>query len=84
MYVIRVKDRERLQNYLNENEIETGVHYPLPLHLQQAYKNLNYKKGDFPVAEKHAEEILSIPLYPEISEEQIDYVVNKINKFYKN
>ena len=67
MYVIRVKDRERLQNYLNENEIETGVHYPLPLHLQQAYKNLNYKKGDFPVAEKHAEEILSIPLYPEIS-----------------
>ena len=83
MYVIQVKNREKLQEYLKNNNIETGIHYPIPLHLQPAYKHLNYKKGDFPVAEKHAEEILSIPLYPEITDEQINYVAEKIKEFYR-
>ena len=83
MYVVRVKNRDKLQNYLKENNIETGIHYPIPLHLQPAYKHLNYKKGDFPVAEKHADEILSIPLYPEMTDEQINYVCEKIKEFYE-
>lgn len=83
MYVVRVKDRERLQEYLKQNGVETGVHYPIPLHLQPAYKNLGHNKGDFPVAEKLANEILSLPLYPEMTEEQINYVSNKIKEFYK-
>src|SRR3989344_1489191 len=82
MYVIRVKNREDLQKYLKENGIETGIHYPMPLHLQPAYKNLDYKKGDFPVAEKISEEILSIPLYPEMTQEQVEYVADKIKEFY--
>ena len=83
MYVIQVRNREKLQEYLKNNDIETGIHYPIPLHLQPAYKNLNYKKGDFPAAEKLSDEILSIPLYPEISEEQINYVAEKIREFYR-
>jgi len=84
MYVVRAKNREKLQNYLKENGIESGIHYPLPLHLQPAYKHLGHKKGDFPITEKVSNEILSLPLYPEITNEQVDYVVNNIKKFYKN
>jgi dTDP-4-amino-4,6-dideoxygalactose transaminase len=84
MYVVRVKNRENLQNYLKEQGIETGIHYKLPLHLQPAYSYLGYKKGDFPITEKVSNEILSLPLYPEMTEEQIVYVVDSIKKFYKN
>ena len=84
LYVVRVKDREKLQNFLKENEIATGLHYPIPLHLTQAYAFLGYKKGDFPVAEKLANEILSLPMYPELTEEQIEYVCEKIKAFYKS
>jgi len=82
--VVRVKDREKLQNFLKENEIATGLHYPIPLHLTQAYAFLGYKKGDFPVAEKLANEILSLPMYPELAKEQIEYVCEKIKAFYKS
>jgi len=84
LYVVRVKDREKLQNFLKEHEIATGLHYPIPLHLTQAYAFLGYKKGDFPVAEKLANEILSLPMYPELTEEQIEYVCEKIKAFYKS
>jgi dTDP-4-amino-4,6-dideoxygalactose transaminase len=84
LYVVRVKDREKLQMYLKENEIATGLHYPIPLHLTQAYAFLGYKKGDFPVAEKLANEILSLPMYPELAKEQIEYVCEKIKAFYKS
>ncbi len=84
LYVVRVKDREKLQNFLKENEIATGLHYPIPLHLTQAYAFLGYKKGDFPVAEKLVNEILSLPMYPELTEEQIEYVCEKIKAFYKS
>lgn len=83
MYVIRVKNREKLQAYLKENNIATGIHYPIPLHLQPAYKHLNYKKGDFLIAEKLADEILSLPMYPELTTEQVNYIADKIKDFYK-
>ncbi len=84
LYVVRVNDREKLQNFLKENEIATGLHYPIPLHLTQAYAFLGCKKGDFPVAEKLANEILSFPMYPELAKEQIEYVCEKIKAFYKS
>lgn len=82
MYEIRVKRRDELMQYLKEKGIECGVHYPIPLHLQPAYKNLGIKKGSYPVSEELAGEILSIPIYPEISEEQREYIVDNITQFY--
>ena len=69
--------------YLADLGIQTGVYYPIPLHLQKSLKSLDYKKGDFPVAEKVADEILSIPIYPELAKTQQNYIVNAISKFYK-
>jgi len=83
LYVIRAKKRDELQQFLKENGIYTGLHYPIPLHLTQAYAHHGCKKGAFPVAEKLADEILSLPMYPELSREQIEYVYQKIKAFYK-
>ena len=83
LFVIKTKWRDELQNYLNENEISNGLHYPIPLHLQNSYKHLGYKKGDFPNTEDLAFNCLSLPMFPELSEEQIDYVVKNIKDFYK-
>jgi len=83
LYVVRAKNRDRLQIFLKENGINTGLHYPIPLHLTQAYAHLGHEKGDFPAAEKLAGEILSLPMYPELSVEQIEYVCEKIRAFYK-
>jgi dTDP-4-amino-4,6-dideoxygalactose transaminase len=80
LYVIRAKNRDSLQKRLLENGVNTGLHYPVPLHLQKAYANAGYKKGDFPVAEKAAEEILSLPIFPGITLEQQRYVVEQITK----
>ena len=82
LYVIRVKNRDELQQYLKEKGIHTGLHYPIPLHLTQAYAYLGYKRGEFPVAEKLADEILSLPMYSELRSEQIEYVCRKIKDFY--
>jgi len=82
MYVIRAKQRDKLASYLKSKGISTGIHYPIPLHLQKSYSYLGYKKGDFPVAEKYAEEILSLPLYPGLKEEQIRYIADNIKRFY--
>jgi len=82
LFEIRVKKRESLMTFLQEKGIDTGLHYPLPLHLQQAYQYLGHNQGDFPVAEKCCKEILSIPMFPEMSEEQIIYVCNNIKLFY--
>jgi len=70
--------RDYIQKYLAEDNIATGLHYPLPLHLQKAYMNLGYKKGDFPVSEKVASEILSLPMYPELKYNLQEYIVGKI------
>jgi dTDP-4-amino-4,6-dideoxygalactose transaminase len=83
LYVILVENRDDLQKYLQEKGISTGLHYPLPLHLQKAYAHFGYKKGDFPIAESAAERLLSLPMYPELTEEQIDYVCSSIKEFFK-
>lgn len=75
--------RDELANYLKNFGIETGVHYPTPLHLQPAYKFLGYREGDFPNAEKYAKETLSLPLYAHIQQEDIDFIIGKIREFHK-
>ena len=78
LYVIRTKERNILQEYLKENDIASGLHYPFPLHMLQAYADFGYKRGDFPVAEQLASEILSLPMFAELSKNQIEYVCRKI------
>jgi dTDP-4-amino-4,6-dideoxygalactose transaminase len=81
-YTIRTDRRERLKEHLEKHDIGTAVHYPLPLHLQPAFSYLNYKKGDFPEAERAAEEVLSLPMYPELTDEQVGYVIEKVVLFF--
>jgi len=81
LYVIRVRDREGLQKHLSEAKIDTGIHYPVPLHVQKAYANNGYKLGDFPVAERVAAEIVSLPMYPQLTENQQRRVVEKVKEF---
>ncbi len=80
LYVVRVDDRDGVRERLGEREIESGVHYPVPLHLQPAYAHLGYARGDFPVAERRAESILSLPMFPEISKEQQQRVVAALDQ----
>jgi dTDP-4-amino-4,6-dideoxygalactose transaminase len=84
-YTIRVpeKIREKLISYLNEQDIPTMIYYPLPLHLQPAFKYLGYKRGDFPEAEKISKEVLSLPIYPELSKNNQFYIIKKITFFFK-
>ncbi len=82
VYTIRAKERDRLAAFLEGEGIATQIYYPIPLHLQEAYSFLGHRKGDFPVAEMHAEKVLSLPIYPELSEEQIEYICDKIKEFY--
>ena len=80
-YTIRVEDRDQLQQILSERNIGTAVYYPMPLHLQPLYASLGYKRGDFPHAEHAAEEVLSLPIYPELREEQRTRVAETISEF---
>ncbi len=75
--------RDELQRFLSEKGIETKIHYPIPIHLQPAAASLKYKKGDFPVAEYQAERILSLPIYPELTNEQVNAVITAIKEFYQ-
>jgi dTDP-4-amino-4,6-dideoxygalactose transaminase len=81
LYVVRTADRVALMNHLKQAGIGTGIHYPIPLHLQKAYYSLNYRLGDFPVAERVAEEIVSLPMYPQLTGEQQARVVEEILAF---
>ncbi len=81
LYVVRVQDREAFQAVLAEAGIGTGIHYPIPLHLQKAYAHLNYTKGDFPVTERVAQEIVSLPMFPQLSHAQQREVVNAVKNF---
>ncbi len=80
LYTVRVKNRKDVMERLAEDGVRTLIHYPIPIHLQECYKSLGYKKGDFPVSEKCCEEILSLPMYPELAEEEIRYVVEQLKK----
>lgn len=75
LYVVRVKERDRVEKELMDRGIRTLIHYPVPIHLQKAYKELGYKRGDFPVSEKYCKEVLSLPMYPELRREEIEYIV---------
>jgi dTDP-4-amino-4,6-dideoxygalactose transaminase len=82
LYVVRHPRRDELKKHLEANGVGCALHYPLPLHLQKCYANLGYKEGDFPVAEKAARECLSLPIYPELTEAQIQRVVEVVKDFF--
>jgi dTDP-4-amino-4,6-dideoxygalactose transaminase len=80
VYTLRLRDRERVQSALRERGVQTGIHYPIPVHLQPAYANLGYVEGAFPVAEQAAREVLSLPLFPEMTDEQLRTVVGAVRE----
>ena len=82
LYVIRTELRDKLQEHLTKNGIGTMIHYPIPPHLQEAYINLGYSKGDFPIAEEIADTCLSLPIWPGMTDENISEVVRNIGSFY--
>ena len=83
VYVVRHSRRDELKKHLEANSIGCALHYPLPLHLQKCYASLGYKAGDFPVAEKAARECLSLPIYPELTDRQIQRITDTIKSFFK-
>ena len=80
LYVVRVPERDRVLAHLHEHGVGAGLHYPVPLHLQPAFAHLGHRPGDFPVTERIAQEIISLPLYPEITEAQVDRVVEVLRE----
>jgi dTDP-4-amino-4,6-dideoxygalactose transaminase len=83
LYVVQTGHREALQQHLTSREVATGLHYPLPLHMQDAYRDLGYKRGDFPVTEQVASRGLSLPMFAELSDGQIEHVAQAIQDFFK-
>jgi len=83
LYVVRTADRDKLQEHLTKAGIGTGIHYPVPVHLQKPYRTVGFKEGDFPVAEKAAAQVISLPMYPGLSLAQQNRVVEEIRRFGK-
>jgi dTDP-4-amino-4,6-dideoxygalactose transaminase len=81
-YVIRVRERDKLFKYLQENGIPVKIHYPIPLHLQEAARSLGYKQGDFPVCEEHCKTIITLPVHQHLTSDQMSFIIEKIHKFY--
>ncbi|MDD5659992.1 MAG: DegT/DnrJ/EryC1/StrS family aminotransferase [Actinomycetota bacterium] len=82
LFVIRVSQRKKFMNFLSREGISTIIHYPVPIHLQPAYEYLNYEKKDLPVTEKLAKEIVSIPIFPDLEDREVEYIIKSIKKFY--
>ena len=82
-YTVTVPDRDQLQQYLADHEIGSAIFYPKPLHLQDCFRDLGYRLGDIPVAERLCGEVLSLPVYPELTTEQIEFTAKTVLKFYK-
>ncbi|GBD89268.1 UDP-2-acetamido-2-deoxy-3-oxo-D-glucuronate aminotransferase [bacterium BMS3Abin03] len=80
-YIIRIEKRDKLKQFLTDNDISTEIYYPVPFHLQECFSGLGYKKGDFPNAETAGDTSLALPIYPELKDEQLVYVVDKIKEF---
>jgi dTDP-4-amino-4,6-dideoxygalactose transaminase len=78
VFAIRVQERDRVMKALMDRGVGCGVHYPVPIHLQPAYKSLGYKPGDFPVSEQCANEFLSLPMFPEMTDVQVKHVVGEL------
>ncbi len=83
LYVIRTEKRDKLFSHLRNNGIGAAIHYPIPCHLQPALSFLNYKKGDLPITERASEQVLSIPVYPHMQDEDAAYVVSRIREFFR-
>jgi dTDP-4-amino-4,6-dideoxygalactose transaminase len=82
-YVVRTHHRDALLAFLKEQQIEAGIHYPIPLHLQPAYAFMGHREGDFPVGEAYARECLSLPIYPELTDEQLERVAAAVRDFFE-
>jgi dTDP-4-amino-4,6-dideoxygalactose transaminase len=79
-----MQERDALRTHLwNDHGIGTGIHYPIPIHLQPAYQELGYGRGDYPITEGYADQILSLPMYPELTPGQIEYVVASIRESFE-
>lgn len=83
LYVIRTQERDALQAFLHEKGVGSGIHYPVPIHLQKAMQPLGYHSGDLPYTEKAVGEILSLPMFPELTIDEIEYICNSIKEFFK-
>jgi len=83
LFVIRTDHRDALKMFLEEKGISCGIHYPIPIHLQEAYRDLKYKVGDFKVAEKAAKQMISLPMFPELTKKEVKYIANQIKAFLK-
>jgi dTDP-4-amino-4,6-dideoxygalactose transaminase len=83
-YTVRITDggRDALADFLRKRGVGSGVYYPRPLHLQECFAYLGYSEGDFPESEKASSEVLSLPVYPELTEEELDYVVESVRAFF--
>jgi len=81
LFMVQTSRRDALRQFLQDRGVQTGIHYPTPIHLQPAYADHGWKKGDFPVAEELASQIVSLPMFPELRDEQIDYVCERIGEF---
>ncbi len=84
VFAIRTSRREELRTFLANQGIETGIHYPLPIHLQPAFRWLKYEAGQFPVAERAAGQLLSLPIYPELTDDQVEEVVDRVRTFFES
>ena len=81
IFAVRCRERDQLENYLNQKEIGTNKHYPIPIHLQECYKDLGFKQGDYPIAEEISETQLSLPMYYGMTDDEISYVIDAVNAF---
>ena len=82
LYVVRTKYRDELYDYLNSNGIETIIHYPIPIHLQESYSELQLTSGSFPITELLANEILSVPIHPHLTNQDLRYIINSMKKYF--
>ncbi len=83
LFVVRLQERDALREHLKSRGISAGIHYPIPLHLQPAYRDLGHKEGDFPIAEECARQVLSLPMYPELTQAQMEEVARAIKEFWE-
>lgn len=82
-YVVRAKDRDRLISFLAEKGVGTGIHYPQPLHLQEAWEREGFERYHLPISERVSSQILSLPIYPELTDGEAEYVAEKVKEFYR-